>query len=151
MFFNRLRLVIFIFISIFPLISFAGENDGEYKKYKDVDEDRLLLFDDTPRFQNLSFDIDESDRLKPKANDFELLHFAPMSNKIGERWILITVKNTSIGRRLFKSEHIVGTFANGEQTNPKGLNESVNAGQIFSKAIFFGINKFPIVILEIQP
>lgn len=143
--------MIFIFALIFPVISFAGENGGEYRKDTDGDEDRLLLFDETPRFDNLSFDIDEADRLKPKANDFELLHFAPMSNKIGERWVLITVKNTSTGRRFLKSEHIVVTFANEGQKNPIGLSESIDGGQVFSKSIFFGVNKFPIVMLEIQP
>ncbi len=151
MFLNRLGLIIFIFAFIFPVISFSGENGGEYRKDKEVDEDTLLLFDDTPRFDKLSFDIDDSDRLKPKANDFELLHFAPMSNKNGERWVLITVRNTSTGRRFLKSEYIVATFVNEEQKNPTGLNESIDAGQIFSKAIFFGVNKFPIVMLEIQP
>ena len=147
MFFKRVNLIIFVFAFIFPVISSASKNVVEYRK----DDDRQLLFDDTPRFDNLSFDIDESNRLKPKANDFELLHFAPMSNKIGERWVLITVKNTSTGHRLLKSEHIVATFANEEQRNPKGLNESIDGGQIFSKAIYFGVNKFPIVMLEIQP
>jgi len=141
MLFNRLGLILSITIFISPVISFAEEVDG----------DRLLLFDDTPRFDNLSFDIDESDRLKPKANDFELLHFAPMSNEIGERWVLITVKNTSTGSRFLKSEYIVATFANEEQRNPRGLNESIDGGQIISKTIFFGVNKFPIVMLEIQP
>ena len=140
MFSKRLELMIFVFAFILPVISFAGE-----------DEDRSLLFDDTPRLEKLSFDIDETDRLKPKANDFELLHFAPMSNKIGERWVLITVKNMSSGRRFLKSEHIVATFANEEQKNPKDLSESIDAGQIVSKAIFFGVNKFPIVLLEVQP
>lgn len=151
MFFRRVESIILLFAYFFPLVSFAGENVGEYGKEKYVDEDRQLLFDDTPRFDNLYFDIDESDRLKPKANDFVLLHFAPMSNKIGERWVLITVKNTSAGHRILKSEHIVATFANEQQKNPIDLSESIDAGQIFSKAIFFGVNKFPIVMLEIQP
>jgi len=147
---NPLRSFILLTL-VFPIISFAGENDWESIKNTTVDENRQLLFDDTPRLDNLSFDIDESKRLKPKANDFELLNFAPMSNKIGERWALITVRNTSSGRRFLKSEHIVATFANEEQSNARGLNESVNGGQVFSKMIFFGMNKFPIVMLEMQP
>ena len=141
MLFYRLCLMFSIIVYIPPIISFAEE----------VDDDRLLLFDDTPRFEYLSFDIEESDRLKPKENDFELLHFAPMSNEIGERWVLITVKNTSTGSRFLKSEHIVATFANEEQRNPQGVSESIDGGQILSKTIYFGVNKFPIVMLEIQP
>ena len=69
----------------------------------------------------------------------------------GMKPVLITVKNTSGGRRFLKSEYIVATFVNEEQRNPVGLNESVDAGKVFSKAIFFGVNQFPIVMLEIQP
>ena len=141
---KSLGLIIFIFAFIFPLISFAGE--------KNVNKDNILLFDEnTPRQDTFSFDIEESERLKPRANDFELIHYAPMSNKKGERWVLITVKNTSTGRRFLKSEHIVATFVNEEQINPRDLNESVDGGEVFSKSIFFGVTKFPIIMLEIQP
>ena len=136
--------IIFIFAFISPLISFAGE--------KNVNKDNILLFDEnTPRQDTFSFDIEESERLKPRANDFELIHYAPMSNKKGERWVLITVKNTSTGRRFLKSEHIVATFVNEEQINPRDLNESVDGGDVSSKTIFFGVTKFPIIMLEIQP
>jgi len=141
---KSLGLIIFIFAFIFPLISFAVE--------KNVNKDNILLFDEnTPRQDTFSFDIEESERLKPRANDFELIHYAPMSNKKGERWVLITVKNTSTGRRFLKSEHIVATFVNEEQINPRDLNESVDGGDVFSKTIFFGVTKFPIIMLEIQP
>ena len=141
---KSLGLIIFIFAFIFPLISFAGE--------KNVNKDNILLFDEnTPRQDTFSFDIDESERLKPRANDFELIHYAPMSNKNGERWVLITVKNTTTGRRFLKSEHIVATFVNEEQINPRDLNESVDGGDVSPKTIFFGVTKFPIIMLEIQP
>jgi hypothetical protein len=149
MFLKRLGLIIFIFAFIFPIISFAGKNNVNKGN---VNKGNLLLFDEnTPRQDTFSFDIDEFERLKPRANDFELIHYAPMSNKNGERWVLITVKNTSAGRRFLKSEHIVATFVNEEQINPIDLNESVDSGKVFSKTIFFGVNKFPIVMLEIQP
>ena len=118
-----------------------AEEDGR------VDENTLLLFDDTPRFDNLAFDIDDLVRIRPQKNDFELLNFAPMSNKLGERWVLVTVRNTSSGRRFLKSEHIVATFANQDQAYPLNLNQSVGGGEISSKIVFFGINKFPIIII----
>ena len=146
---KRRGLIIFIFAFIFPLISFAGENKVNKD---DVNKRNLLLFDEnTPLQYTFSFDIDESERLKPRENDFELIHYAPMSNKNGERYVLITVKNTSTGRRFLKSEHIVATFVNEEQINPRDLNESVDGGEVFSKSIFFGVTKFPIIMLEIQP
>ena len=90
--------------------------------------------------QRRAFDIQESIRLLPKPNDFEILHFAPMSNNNGERWVLITIKNKAAGHRMLKSEHIVATFANGYQRNPTNLNESVEAGQNLTKQIYFGVD-----------
>ncbi len=152
MIFKKQALMIFLFAFICPVILFAGQNDRKDTKGIDVNEDNLILFNEnTPKFDRLPFDIDESKRLKPKKNDFELVRFAPMSNKIGERWVLITVKNTSSGRRFLKSEYIVATFANAEQANPVEINESVDPGNTFTKTIFFGVNKFPVLTLEIQP
>ena len=149
---KKQAIMIFLFSLICPVILFAGQNDRKDTKGMDVNEENLLFFNEnTPKFDKLPFDIDESNRLKPKRNDFELIHFAPMSNKIGERWVLLTVKNTASGRRFLKSEYIVATFANAKQANPIHINESVDPGKIFSKTIFFGVNKFPVIMLEIQP
>ncbi len=136
---KKFVLSIVLFSFAFPTFLFATE-------------DTHLFFDENaPRDVNFSFDIEESKRLRPQPNDFEILHFSPMSNKIGERWILITVKNSAIGHRILKSEHIVATFANGDQANPINLSKSVEAGSILTKHIYFGVKKFPIVMLEIQP
>ena len=144
--------IIFLFALIFPVVLFAGQNDGDDTQNIGINEENLILFNDnTPKFDKFPFDIDESKRLRPKANDFELINFTPMSNKIGERWVLLSVKNTSSGRRFLKSEYIVATFANAEQANPININESVEPGKIFSKTVFFGVNKFPVLTLEIQP
>jgi len=143
---KKLVSMIFLFVLVCPAASFADESGGGGK------EDHFLVFDEnTPKFDELPFDIDESKRLKPKANDFELVRFAPMSNKLGERWALITVRNTSSARRSLKGEYIVATFGNGEQANPTRLNERVDAGEVFTKTVSFGVNKFPIIMLEIQP
>jgi hypothetical protein len=152
MIFKKQALMIFLFALVCPVTLFAGEHDGKDIKSIYVNEENSLLFDEnTPKFDKFPFDIDEAKRLKPEANDFELVQYAPMSNKIGERWVLITVKNTSSGHRFLRSEHIVATFTNEEQANPIDLKESVDPGEIFSKTIFFGIKKFPVLMLEIQP
>ena len=152
MIFKKQAIMIFLFSLICPVILFAEQNDGRDTKGMDVNEENLLFFNEnTPKFDKFPFDIDESKRLRPMRNDFELVHFTPMSNKIGERWVLITVKNTASGRRFFKSEYIVATFANRKQAYPIYIDESVDPGKIFSKTIFFGVNKFPIIMLEIQP
>ena len=151
---KRWTLVVTLFVLVFPSSLFAAEKEGneDHKKDEDVNEGTLLLFDEnTPRSAHFSFDIKESKRLVPKTNDFELIHFAPMSNRIGERWVLITVKNKASGHRFLKSEYIVATFANGDQANPTNLNVSVESRQVITKNIFFGVKKFPVVTLEMQP
>jgi hypothetical protein len=150
--FRKPVLTIFWFALFWPVVLFSGQNDGEDTMGVDVTEENRILFDeDTPKFDKFPFDIHESKRLRPKANDFELERFEPMSNRIGERWVLITVKNTSSGRRFLKSEHIVATLANAKQTNPAQINESVDPGETITKTIFFGVHQFPILMLEIQP
>ena len=61
------------------------------------------------------------------------------------------MRNNAGGSRILKSEYIVATFANGDQAYPDKLNESVDPGDTLARQIFFGIHKFPIVTLEMQP
>ncbi len=61
------------------------------------------------------------------------------------------MRNTAAGRRFLKREFLVATFADGDQSYPIKLNQSVDAGDSFTNTISFGVNKFPIVMLEIQP
>ena len=73
-----------------------------------------------------------------------------MSNNNGERWAIVTVENRSTGRRFFRNENIVATFANGKQSKAIGLDESIEGGERLTKAIFFGFHKFPIVRVEAE-
>jgi len=135
-------------------VCFAGSQASveQARKANRGTKDAILLFDEnTPAFKNYYFDIDEHDRLKPWSNDFELIEFAPMSNKQGERWAMVTVRNTAAGRRFLKRDYLVATFANAHQANPSALNEEVDAGETFTATVPFGVYKFPIVMLEIQP
>jgi hypothetical protein len=142
-----------LFFTCVVVLYASGRADAEQvTKVREASKNTLLLFDDnTPHVGEFYFDIDEHERLKPRENDFELVQFAPMSNTRGERWVLITVRNTAAGRRFLKREFLVATFANGDQSYPINLNESVDAGDSFTNTISFSVNKFPIVMLEIQP
>jgi hypothetical protein len=151
---RRLIITAFLFFSMSSILFFAsGQADAEQvMKVREANKNTLLLFDEnTPQFKNFYFDIDEHERLKPRPNDFELIEFAPMSNKRGERWVLVTVHNTAAGRRFLTKDHLVATFANAHQAYPSALNEKIDAGETFTTTIPFGVYSFPIVILEIQP
>ncbi len=149
------RLILAVAIFIFPVLSSAGEREpnNELITNQNGYEENVLFFDENipGDKKNYFFDIKESKRLRPKPSDFEILHFAPMSNKNGERWVLITVKNNAGGHRILKNEHVVAIFANGSQANPVRLNESIDGGQTISKAISFGVWRFPVVTIETQP
>jgi len=116
-------------------------------------KDTLLLFDEnTPKFENFYFDIKEYERLKPRPNDFELIEFAPMSSKHGERWAMVTLRNTAKGRRFFKREYLVATFANKHQAYPgASLNDEIDGEETRTITVSFGTYKFPIILLETQP
>ncbi len=81
----------------------------------------------------------------PKKSDFSIINYVPMSNDIGERWAVITVKNTSAGTRILTQDHLLGLFANGERIAPKGFRKSVGGKEYLSIAVGFGKNKFPIL------
>lgn len=115
----------------------------------DSGKDRNLRFDPplNPNIKALHFDIKEI--LNPKPNDFELTEAAPMSNELGERWVLITLFNTASGQRLLKNENIVVTFANGDQSYAKELDETLKAKESLTKAVFFGRHRFPIIRVDV--
>jgi hypothetical protein len=146
-------ITLLLFFTCAVVLCVSGQADAEQvMKVREANKNTLLLFDEnTPQFKNFYFDIDEHERLKPRPNDFELIEFAPMSNKRGERWVLVTVHNTAAGRRFLTKDHLVATFANAHQAYPSALNEKIDAGETFTTTIPFGVYSFPIVILEIQP
>ena len=110
-------------------------------------KERAIQFDQT-EVTHLQFRFENE--LKPKRNDFELRNAAFMSNEIGERWVMITVENTSSGRRFLRRENVVATFADGSQFNPSHFDENVRAGELLTKTIFFGVRKFPIVKVDVR-
>ena len=95
-------------------------------------------------------DYRRSQPLLPAKSDFKLTAASYMSNELGERWALITVKNLSTGQRILKNQHMVATFADGTQAYAKNLEISINGGEQLSRAVQFGVNKFPIVNIKLR-
>jgi hypothetical protein len=141
----------FLICFVITLVSYEVNADDSSDGSQGMDDEYLLFDDNTPKFDWYSFKAKETERLKPKANEFRMINYSPMSNKIGERWVLVTLRNTSTEQRFLKSEYLVATFANGEQTNPGFVDHKVDGGGVITRTIYFGINKFPIVLLENQP
>jgi hypothetical protein len=112
-------------------------------------EDITLHFDH-PQGKLTHVDFRQKEVIKPVTNDFELIEAAFMSNNIGERYAVVTIKNTWPGQRIFRNENIVATFANGRQSYAHGLDEILKAGERLTKTIFFGSHRFPIVRVQLK-
>jgi len=110
-------------------------------------DDHILHFDDIQEnFQNLNFKDEK--KIRPGSSVFEIIEKHFMSNGLGERWAVVTIKNTSPGKRLLKNENIVATHANGSQSIAQNLDEALDGNEILTKAVLFGIHKFPILTIE---
>lgn len=108
------------------------------------------LYYEQPRGQAGQYHFEEREhlRIRPEPSDFRLEEYTLMSNDLGERWALVTFRNTSTSNRLLKNEHLVATLADGGRVHALNLNERLDGGQLFTQAVFFGVWKFPILFLE---
>lgn len=110
-------------------------------------DEHILHFDDVQKdFQELHFQ--DEDKIKPGPSVFEIVDKYYMSNGLGERWAVMTIKNTSAGKRLLKNDNIVATYANGDQSYAQNLDETLDGNEIVTKAVLFGMHKFPILHIE---
>jgi len=117
---------------------------------KHIEDKDIVLHFDQPQVPINQLRFEKSDRLKPTPNDFRLIEVAFMSNNIGERWVIVTIENTSSGKRLLKNDHIIATLANGEQSQAFGVDDTLEGGEILTKAVHFGDHKFPIVQVQLE-
>lgn len=130
-------------ISILYLYPFAAVSDEPYYT------DRALHFDQ-PQSPLNSLNFKHDNELRPSPNDFRLIEAYFLSNNIGERWAVITIENTSPGKRFLKNEFIIATFANGNQTTGFNLNETLKSNERLTKSVFFGIHQFPVVNIKME-
>ncbi len=119
------------------LISFKGYSS----------EDEALTIDKvvTSNFE-LSFPNDKN--IKPQGSDFELINYVVMSNLIGERWAVLTLKNKSAGNRMLEKQHIMALFADGSRNYPAEIKLNFEGKETQSITVSFGENKFPILSIQ---
>ena len=115
---------------------------GDYER-----EDDVLNFDEIPIIDQRIY-LKNDNKIFPAYSDFELIYFAPMSDRKGNRWALVSVQNTSTGTRILTNKHILATFADGSKKFPKSIEATLSAGEFFSETIEFGNSRFPIVKVE---
>ena len=107
-------------------------------------DENILHFDDVQKdIEELYFP--EENKIKAGASVFKIVEKYNMSNGLGERWAVMTIRNISAGKRLLKNDNIVATYANGDESYAQNLDDTLDGNEIVTKAVFFGIHKFPIL------
>lgn len=117
---------------------------------QDIEADDFTLhYDAVPLDPNV-YQFQYDDKLLPEPSDFTLANYAVLSDNVGQRWALVTVKNTSSGARIVTEKNIVATFASGERSYPLDFRERIKGHEVRSFAVNFGANAFPILMIEMR-
>ena len=104
----------------------------------------VIRFDESPFIAETVF-CEEEQELIPEDNDFEILNYALMSSEQGSRFVLANIKNKSAGQRILRREHLVAIFADCSQRHPINIEYKFDGGEVVTREINFGNNRFPII------
>ena len=85
---------------------------------------------------------------KPQVSDFQLVNYVAMSNEVGERWAVVTVRNSSSGGRAFENQHLMAVFADGVRKSPSEFKINFKGNETQTLTVSFGENKFPILSIS---
>jgi hypothetical protein len=130
---SKLSLLFVFTISVWSFMghSYAAENE--------------ILSIDRAVASNLHLSFPNDNNIQPSRSDFEIINYVLMSSESGERWVTITLKNTSSGVRSLEQEHIMGLFANGDRKSPENYPLSFKGKEMQTFTVSFGESKFPIL------
>ena len=111
-----------------------------------VETDKTLSFEVTP-YKHTKIYCENDDNIKPSKNDFELLDYTALSSEQGDRFVLVTIKNTSSGQRLFNQSSVVAILSDCTRIRPLNIELTFSGNEVLTKQLNFGINKYPILKL----
>lgn len=83
--------------------------------------------------------------IQPRSSPFQVVSYVPMSSELGERWAIVTLKNTSSGSRIFESQYLLGLFADGDRREPQTFKQTFEGHEVVSLTLSFGRHKFPLL------
>lgn len=107
-------------------------------------DDKVLMIDETlDKDTRLAFPNERD--IQPRPSDFQVVNYVPMSSEDGDRWAIVTIKNTSSGSRIFESHYLIGLFANGDRREPLAHKQTLNGNETVSVTLAFGSHKFPLL------
>ncbi len=103
------------------------------------------LFFDEPIAEALKLTFEEIEKERPKRSEFEVVDSAFLSNSLGERWSLVTIRNHSPENRTFDEDQIAGIMANGKIRKPLSIKKIIRGRSDQSLMLNFGPSKYPLV------
>ncbi len=112
--------------------------------------EHTLRFEFTP-VKNTPLHCENPLRIKPSKNDFELVDYSFMSSEAGERYALVTLKNTATGIRIFNEQHVVVIYGNCSYKKPHPIEEKFTNQETKTLMIKLGVSRFPALALSIKP
>ena len=112
-----------------------------------ADDSKVLTIDRSVS-SNVVLSFPNDQKIKPKANDFELDNYVLMSNEVGERWAVITLTNSSSGNRVLQQDHLMALLADGERKIPMEFKLNFEPSETQSITVSFGKSKFPILSIS---
>lgn len=62
----------------------------------------------------------------------------------------MTVKNMSGGVRFLRNQYMIVKFADGTWSEARNLDDRVDGNALYTKAVYFGRNKFPIIAIDMR-
>lgn len=136
--FKKIALFTLLFTAIFTI--FSTVNAEEPKTPTGLKVERGIANPEQFNFAN-------DDNIQPDKSDFEIVNYVLLSNEEGERWVTLTLKNTSSGNRIFDNEQIMALFANGKRHSPLSKSIRFEGKETQTFAIYFGKSHFPILEL----
>lgn len=109
-----------------------------------LDKDLTLRFENIP-YKNAEVYCENDQKIKPTANDFELIDYTAMSSDQGNRYVLATIRNKSSGQRLFNQNHIIAILGDCSRIKPLSVEQKYEGKQTITTQLNFGVSRYPIL------
>lgn len=110
-----------------------------------VQANRDALWIDTSVPVDIELAFPNRTDIQPDVSEFSVLNFVPMSNELGERWVVLTIHNQASGSRTLEHKHIMALLADGTRVLPEKMSQRFLANEVLSLVVNFGESKFPLL------
>lgn len=109
--------------------------------------DRDVLNVDRSVSASMQLAFPNDSNIEPHRSDFAVLNYVLMSNDIGERFAVITLKNGASGNRGLEEKHLMALFADGTRRSPQTIKLNFSGDETQSITVTFGQSQFPILAI----